>query len=336
MTPGADAPTPPPDPEHGAPLLRAWRDFGSALRFLTVIPVPGGRRLAAAVGPSRATAFFPVVGCLVGAILLALRGILPVDGLLAPVLVLAAWTALPGGLHEDGWADCADAALPPVSRARRLEILQDPRVGAHGLVAVVLLLLVRLAGIVDAPAWALLVAPVVGRWAMVVSLAYARPLRERGLGAALARGARPGLASATAAVWLVAMVVTISWWHGGSHADAVTPSGLAAAPSPGLSAASSPGLSAVSSSSLSAVSSPGLSEGSAQSGWAGAAPPVAMAVAAALAIAALAGWGVAAFLQRRFGGLSGDGHGAVGLAAETGALCLLAIWPLAGPIGGAA
>jgi cobalamin synthase len=51
-------------------------------------------------------------------------------------------------------------------------------------------------------------------------------------------------------------------------------------------------------------------------------PRVAIAAACALA----GGLGLAAWLARRFGGLTGDGHGAAGLAAET--IALLALVPL--------
>lgn len=256
-------------------------DFAVAVRFLTIIPVPGADAGAEDRLPSPTT-FFPVVGLLMGALLVAIRGLLPGDGLLPAALVLLAWTGLTGALHEDGWADCADAALPPVDRERRVEILRDPLVGAHGLVAVVLLLLVRLAGIADAPIWALAVAPVVGRWAMVLSLAGARPLRSVGLGASMAPSARP-VAASTMAMAALVLVFLVSF----------------------------------------------------RTGWTAPRPAVAVAAAAAVGVAGVLAWGLGTFLQQRLGGLSGDGHGAVGLVAETGALCALALWSGAAPaVGG--
>lgn len=250
----------------------AWTGFACATRFLTVLPVP---RLPGLSGEAPdPTPWFPLVGLVLGLLLFGLRLILPGSdpGILSAVLVLTAWTALTGGLHEDGWADCADAALAPVGRARRLEILKDPRVGAHGLVAVVLLLLVRLAALTDGPAWALLVAPIVGRWAMALSLAYSRPLLSHGLGASLARRARP-LAASGSAVAALGFALTIS-----------------------------------------VISGPGR-----------AAAFMIATTAASMVVAAGAGGGMGVFLQRRFGGLSGDGHGAVGLAAETAALVALTL-----------
>src|SRR5260370_39185795 len=105
--------------------------------------------------------------------------------------VLALWVGVSGGLHEDGWTDCLDAAFAPTSRARRLEILKDPHIGAHGAGGLTVLLLLRFAGLTAVPASAVLAAPVVGRWAMVLALALATPARPTGLGARFAVSARP-------------------------------------------------------------------------------------------------------------------------------------------------
>ena len=49
-------------------------------------------------------------------------------------------------------------------------------------------------------------------------------------------------------------------------------------------------------------------------------------VAASAVVAVAAGLALAAWLASRFGGLTGDGHGAAGYAAETAALVVLAVW----------
>lgn len=226
----------------------------AALRHLTVVPLRSDdaeRRLA----PSRLLAWFPVVGLLLGAALFAVLS-LPLPVLPRAALALAAWVALTGGLHEDGLMDCADAAFAVAGRERRLEILKDPHAGAHAVSAAVLLLLLRFAALAMVPAAAVLVAPVLGRWWMVVSLARWQPARTTGLGAAFAAGARPLVPTLVALVLLAAL-----------------------AP------------------------------------FAGPAR-----VAFALVLAVLSGATTAAFLARRFGGLTGDAHGAAGLLAELAAL----------------
>ena len=48
-----------------------------------------------------------------------------------------------GCLHLDGLADAADGLLPRLAAARRLEVMAEPRVGAFGAVALVVVLSLR-------------------------------------------------------------------------------------------------------------------------------------------------------------------------------------------------
>lgn len=50
------------------------------------------------------------------------------------------WT---GGLHLDGWIDTSDAFFSYRDKERRLEILKDPRVGAFGVLSLIVLLSAR-------------------------------------------------------------------------------------------------------------------------------------------------------------------------------------------------
>jgi adenosylcobinamide-GDP ribazoletransferase len=125
---------------------------------------------------------------------------LPLPVLPRAALALLVWTAVTGGLHEDGWADCLDAALAHVSPERRREILQDPRVGAHGLAGTVLLLIARFAALASVPPIAVLIAPTVGRWAMVLAPAALPAAPGPGLGARFAGEAAPVRATAAALV----------------------------------------------------------------------------------------------------------------------------------------
>jgi adenosylcobinamide-GDP ribazoletransferase len=93
----------------------------------------------------RSVVFYPVVGLLLG-LLLACAGIgvarfIPA----APgaVLLTCFWVALTGALHLDGLMDTADGLLSHRSRERMLEIMKDSRVGAMGVVAGVLALMMK-------------------------------------------------------------------------------------------------------------------------------------------------------------------------------------------------
>lgn len=192
--------------------------FLTAVQFLTILPVPGSKGLRD-IGWGRATAWYPAVGLVLGAILAgldwALDWFLPAG--VAAALLLVAWVVFTGALHLDGVVDCCDALLAPVQAERRLEILRDVHVGAFGIVGVVLLLLTKYATLAALPSPirlpALLLVPTLGRWALtgaVVLYPYARP--GPGLGQMAKAGAgRRQLAVAT----LVALLVAgLAWWAG--------------------------------------------------------------------------------------------------------------------------
>jgi adenosylcobinamide-GDP ribazoletransferase len=125
-------------------------------RAFSFLPVLGG----AAVPNERTLTWFPVVGLVVGA---AVGGAWWAAGRLWPpalaaVVAVAVDAVLTGGLHLDGLADSADGLIPPVARERRFEIMADPRVGAFGAVALVLILGLRITALAATPAKVLVVA----------------------------------------------------------------------------------------------------------------------------------------------------------------------------------
>jgi len=116
----------------------------AALQFLTRFPVPVTVPFQGAV-LSRSVIYYPIAGGLLGACLIACTWLLVlfVPAWPSAVMILALWTALSGGLHLDGWMDTADGVLSHRSRERMLEIMKDSRVGAMGVLAAVLLLLLK-------------------------------------------------------------------------------------------------------------------------------------------------------------------------------------------------
>lgn len=179
----------------------------AAIGFLTRAPLPSKWQFEAAdVG--RATLLFPLVGAGLGAInvaalfALAWRG--PVaDGAaskvmwLPPMLVavllvtLGAW--LTGALHLDGLADMADGFGGGRRREDILRIMRDHCVGAYGAIALILLIVIKVAafhGLIErgaAVAPYLILAPALGRWATVPLGLFLPSARqpESGLGAAV-------------------------------------------------------------------------------------------------------------------------------------------------------
>ena len=165
----------------------------AALQFLTILPI---KRDFTSEQIGRATAWFPVVGLIIGAILGGLHYLLDlflpaalVNGLLLAVLVV-----LSGGLHLDGLADTVDGLAGHRTPERRLEIMHDSRIGAIGAVGLFLFLIIEYIALISIPdrylAFTFLLAPTVSRWSMVYAIfsyPYARP---EGLGKAFKQGVR--------------------------------------------------------------------------------------------------------------------------------------------------
>lgn len=172
------------------------RSFFIALQFLTRLPVPDTGRVRAA-DAARSTVYYPLVGLLLGGILVAVDGLArqvwPVSA--ASALVLLAGVVLTGGLHLDGLMDTCDGVFSLQPPERRLEILRDSRMGAFGVIGGVLVLLVQyslLSGLTGPMRWrALLIMPLLGRWLLVYALRCFPYARTAGLGQPFASQVRP-------------------------------------------------------------------------------------------------------------------------------------------------
>ncbi len=161
-----------------------------ALEFLTPLRLRrvqtyDDRTFAEALG------WYPLIGLLIGLGLWGLdRGL---SELLPPVptaVLLVAFLALAsGGLHLDGVADTADGMAVQGDRAERLGVMSEGNTGPAGVMALLLVLMAEWAAIVslDDPVRgpALVVAPALGRWAVVPVGLLFKPARPRGLGHAM-------------------------------------------------------------------------------------------------------------------------------------------------------
>ena len=167
------------------------RAFWVALQFLTRLPVPRSTT-ASPEERGRSVPFYPLVGLLLGALLLGMQSLLAeTDAGLQSAMVLLVWVLLTGGLHLDGLADSTDAwAGSHGDRDKALNIMKDAASGPAGVVAVTLILLIKFAALsvlIRENTWsALLIAPVLGRAAIVLLLLTTPYVRLEGLGAAQA------------------------------------------------------------------------------------------------------------------------------------------------------
>ena len=164
-------------------------DFFEALRFLTVLPLPGAHKKG---NLARAMFFFPLVGLLIaGVSLLMAKGLFSSFPYRLQALALVTLPILlTGGLHVDGFADFCDGFFGGKKPEEILRIMREPQIGTWGAVGVSLLLFWKWELLAALPArqGVFILALTTGRWAQVALayfLPYANP--QGGLGEAVAK-----------------------------------------------------------------------------------------------------------------------------------------------------
>ncbi len=189
------------------------RPILTAFNFLTILPLPG-RQEARLSELGEAVGWFPLVGMGMGIALAALdwglSRVFP-PGVTA-ALVMAVWLLLSGAIHFDGFLDSCDGLFGGHTPERRLQIMRDHRVGAFAVAGGGLLLLLRYSTLTALPLRTipLLLAPVLGRWAIALAIILFPYAREQGLGRAMKDHAHwPQALQAT----LIALIA--SWFLGG-------------------------------------------------------------------------------------------------------------------------
>lgn len=167
------------------------RSFFIAVQFLTRFPLPAfDKPKSRDVG--RSLLFYPLVGLLIGAVLVAINeAAAGASETVRAALLLAAWVIVTGGLHLDGLADSADAWVGGLGdRKRTLAIMKDSRSGPAAVTMLVVVLILKFAALqtlAAAGVWqALLLAPLLGRSVIPLLFLTTPYVRPGGLGAAMA------------------------------------------------------------------------------------------------------------------------------------------------------
>jgi len=149
------------------------KNFLQALSFLTILPVghppfPEEKELATAM------AFFPLVGLVIG-LILALGYTLfsfLFSGALILWLTIGLLAFLTRGLHLDGFADTLDGLGSGGPREKILEVMRDSRIGAFGVIGLILLIGAKYLALDQIPSasipYTLILMAVIGRGAMVL------------------------------------------------------------------------------------------------------------------------------------------------------------------------
>ena len=168
-----------------------FRLFFASLQFMSRIPVP--QRLSSGIDIDhyvRGIVTFPwiglVLGALSGLVFVSLQSWLGLP--LASLGAVLALALLTGGLHLDGLADTCDGIFSARSKERMLDIMRDSRLGTHGGLALVFVIVAKVLVISElalrgtSMIAALAAASVAGRSLVVLLMYRYTYAREQGMG----------------------------------------------------------------------------------------------------------------------------------------------------------
>lgn len=165
--------------------------FWAMLSFISRLPVPA--RWSQGLDfehYSRGIVMFPLIGVVLGGLTgLVFMALQPWCGIpLAALFAVLTLALLTGGFHLDGLADTCDGIFSARRRERMLEIMRDSRLGTHGGLALIFVLLAKVLVVSEltlrgTPMLAALAAAcVAGRGTAVLLMYRHRYAREEGLG----------------------------------------------------------------------------------------------------------------------------------------------------------
>lgn len=123
-------------------MANIWHGFLINLQFFTIIPI----RKEIDMTKRNLTGMIitlPLFGMFMGIIyaftLAGLTQFTNLSNLAMTVIFMALMVILTGGIHVDGWVDTSDAFFSYQDKQKRLEIMEDPRVGAFGVLGLLFL-----------------------------------------------------------------------------------------------------------------------------------------------------------------------------------------------------
>lgn len=164
--------------------------FLNILQFLTRIRVKKDLKYDENMGSSMV--YFPIVGIIIGFILMAIYEItnyffsIEKFFILIAMLIVLVEVLVTGGLHVDGFGDTFDGLFSYRPKDRILEIMKDPTMGTNGILAIIFLIIIKVAGVYLAMEtniiWAIFSMPVVGRLSSLIMSYKSISARPKGMG----------------------------------------------------------------------------------------------------------------------------------------------------------
>src|SRR5437879_4767481 len=209
-------------------LLNQYAELVAAVRFLSILPLPGVSQRFETESTSASSqrivlgsGYFSLVGFFIGLLLslltVLLNPLLPHLALTA--LLVVALVLLTGGLHLDGLMDSCDGLLGGRTRERKLEIMRDSRVGSFGVLGGICALLLKwaflgsISGAHLVPS--LMLTLVLGRWAMLLALYVFPNARASGLGVSYRQMVTRGQVLQAGVISLVIALIAGAWLASG-------------------------------------------------------------------------------------------------------------------------
>lgn len=125
----------------------------------------------------------PIVGLIIGSFLYLISFVLQdFDTIVANIIIIIFYIVITGGLHLDGLSDTADGIFSGRDKERILEIMRDSRVGTFGVLSLGIWIAAMLIILSFVPREALIIFPVVGKSAPIISAYFSKYIRTEGLG----------------------------------------------------------------------------------------------------------------------------------------------------------
>lgn len=181
------------------------------LSFFTRLPVPFVEYTEERY--RRGLKWVPAIGLLLGGLLYGVSFLhLILDPDLVALVLIACYVAASGALHLDGLADSFDGLLSGRDKDRVLEIMKDSHIGSFGTIALIFYFLSFFILLGKVPYEALLLMPLVGKSAPILSAYFSPYARPEGMGKVFTEHC--GKAELSIALLLpIAVAVALDPWY---------------------------------------------------------------------------------------------------------------------------
>ncbi|MGL4656455.1 MAG: adenosylcobinamide-GDP ribazoletransferase [Sarcina sp.] len=156
--------------------------FKLILSFFTRIPV--GKIDYSEEAFKKSIKFTPIVGIFIGSILLLISKLLIniENKLIVGFILMLTYLWITGGLHLDGLSDSFDGLFSGRSKERILEIMKDSRIGAFGVLALIVTILGYAMFLGEVNVIILFIMPIIGRSSLYLASKLSKYGRLDGMG----------------------------------------------------------------------------------------------------------------------------------------------------------